>query len=139
MERNGIELEHLVEVKLPAPDDFLKVKETLTRIGISSNKDKKLYQSCHILHKRGKYYIVHFKEMFALDNLPTDITDNDIGRRNTICSLLEEWNLIKLVDPKQIEEPVVSLKQIKILPHKEKDEWELCPKYHMGKNRKGNS
>ena len=80
MERNGIELEHLVEVKLPAPDDFLKVKETLTRIGISSNKDKKLYQSCHILHKRGKYYIVHFKEMFALDNLPTDITDNDIGR-----------------------------------------------------------
>tara|TARA_B100002019_G_C20719831_1_gene334271 strand:+ start:90 stop:509 length:420 start_codon:yes stop_codon:yes gene_type:complete len=139
MERNGIELEHLVEVKLPAPDDFLKIKETLTRIGISSNKDKKLYQSCHILHKRGKYYIVHFKEMFALDNLPTDITDNDIGRRNTICSLLEEWNLIKLVDPKQIEEPVVSLKQIKILPHKEKDEWELCPKYHMGKNRKGNS
>ena len=139
MEQNGIELEHLVEVKLPAPDDFLKVKETLTRIGISSNKDKKLYQSCHILHKRGKYYIVHFKEMFALDNLPTDITDNDIGRRNTICSLLEEWNLIKLVDPKQIEEPVVSLKQIKILPHKEKDEWELCPKYHMGKNRKGNS
>ena len=139
MERNAIELEHLVEVKLPAPDDFLKVKETLTRIGISSNKDKKLYQSCHILHKRGKYYIVHFKEMFALDNLPTDITDNDIGRRNTICSLLEEWNLIKLVDPKQIEEPVVSLKQIKILPHKEKDEWELCPKYHMGKNRKGNS
>ncbi len=136
MESFDIQLEDLVEVKLPTPDDFLKVKETLTRIGISSNKDKKLWQSCHILHKRGKYYIVHFKEMFALDRLPSDITENDIGRRNTICSLLEEWGLIKVVSPKQIEEPVVSLKQIKILPHKEKDDWELCPKYHMGKNRK---
>ena len=132
MEKIEIQIENLVEIELFEPEDFLKIKETLTRIGVSSRKDKKLYQSCHILHKRGKYYIVHFKELFALDGLPTNIEENDIARRNTITNLLEDWELLEIVDPDQTEEPVASIAQIKIISHKEKGDWELCPKYHIG-------
>ena len=135
MEKIDISVDDLVEVTLKEKDDFLKVKETLTRIGVASRKEKKLWQSCHILHKRGKYYIVHFKELFALDGLPTDFDDDDEARRNTIVNLLEEWELLDIVDPDMTEEPVAPLSQIKILPHKEKSEWELCPKYHIGKRR----
>ena len=130
-----IEIGDLLEVTLAKEDDFLKVKETLTRIGVSSRKEKKLWQSCHILHKRGKYYIVHFKELFALDGLPTNLSDDDIGRRNTIANLLEEWELIGIVNPEQSEEPVTPISKIKILPYKEKGDWELCPKYHIGKKK----
>jgi len=135
MEKIDISVDDLVEVTLKEKDDFLKVKETLTRIGVASRKEKKLWQSCHILHKRGKYYIVHFKELFALDGLPTDFDDDDEARRNTIVNLLEEWELLDIVDPDMTEEPIAPLSQIKILPHKEKHEWELCPKYHIGKRR----
>ena len=128
-----IEIKDLLEVELENDDDFLKVKETLTRIGVSSRKDKKLYQSCHILHKRGKYYIVHFKELFALDGLPTNLDENDIGRRNTIANLLQEWELLSVVDEEKSSGPIVGINQIKILPFREKDEWELVPKYHIGK------
>ncbi len=127
--------EDLLEVSLVKPDDFLKIRETLTRIGVSSQKDKKLWQSCHILHKRGKYYIVHFKEMFAMDDLPTSISDEDVERRNTIASLLEEWGLLKIVCPADAE-PKAPLNKIKILPHKEKVDWILEPKYHMGRGRR---
>lgn len=127
--------EDLLEVNLIKPDDFLKIRETLTRIGVSSQKDKKLWQSCHILHKRGKYYIVHFKEMFAMDDLPTSITEEDIERRNTIASLLEEWKLLKIVYPAKAE-PKAPLNKIKILSHKEKADWTLEPKYHMGRGRR---
>jgi hypothetical protein len=127
--------EDLLEVRLKQEDDFLKVRETLTRIGVSSKKENKLYQSCHILHKRGKFYIVHFKELFALDGLPTDIDDTDIGRRNTIANLLEEWGLVDIVDKKKAGEPIVSLAQMKIIPHKDKQNWELVPKYHIGKKK----
>jgi len=130
-----LETGDLLEVSLQKPDDFLKVRETLTRIGVSSRAEKKLWQSCHILHKKGKYYIVHFKEMFALDDLPTSINSEDIGRRNTIACLLEEWGLIKIVDKTKITEKV-PLNKIKILPFKEKGEWELCPKYHIGRSKK---
>lgn len=130
-----LKVEDLLEITLKAEDDFLKVRETLTRIGVSSKKDNKLYQSCHILHKRGKFYIVHFKELFALDGLPTDIDDTDIGRRNTIANLLEEWGLVNIVDPKKASEPIVSLAQMKIIPHKDKSNWELVPKYHIGKKK----
>ena len=124
----------LVEVTLAEKDDFLKVRETLTRIGVASKKDRILYQSCHILHKQGRYYIVHFKELFALDGKPTDISENDLSRRNAITKLLQDWELIKVVNIKQIEEPPpIFLSQIKILSHKEKDEWELVPKYNIGK------
>ena len=133
MERIEINVDDLVEIELLEDDDFLKIKETLTRIGISSRREKKLYQSCHILHKRGKYYIVHFKELFALDGLPTNLTEEDIARRNTIANLLEEWELCDIVDPDKTEEPILNIKQLKILSHKEKKEWELCPKYHIGK------
>ncbi len=133
MERERLTADDLVEVKLAEDEDFLKVKETLTRIGVSSRKDNKLYQSCHILHKRGKYYIVHFKELFGLDGLPSNMTDNDIARRNTIISLLEEWELIELADENWVCEPAASVGQIKIIPHKEKSNWELVPKYHIGK------
>jgi len=122
-----------VEIELLEDDDFLKIKETLTRIGISSRKEKKLYQSCHILHKRGKYAILHFKELLSLDGLETNLSDNDIARRNTIVNLLEEWELLDIVDQDETEEPVVGLNQIKILPFKEKKDWELIPKYHIGK------
>lgn len=139
MEQNeryiDLEVHDLLEVTLQKPDDFLKVRETLTRIGVSSRTEKKLWQSCHILHKRGKYYIVHFKEMFALDDLPTSINSEDIGRRNTIACLLEEWGLLKVVDKNKIGEKV-PLNKIKILPYKEKNEWELCPKYHIGRSKK---
>lgn len=125
----------LVEVRLGEEDDFLKVRETLTRIGVASRKDKTLYQSCHILHKQGKYYIVHFKELFALDGKPSNFTDEDKGRRNTICNLLVDWGLIKIVDPKQTEAPVTPLSQIKILPFKEKDQWTLVTKYNIGRKK----
>jgi hypothetical protein len=124
-----------VEVTLPSDDSFLKVKETLTRIGVASRKDKKLYQSCHILHKQGKYYITHFKELFMLDGKVNNFDDEDKARRNAIINLLEEWNLIKVVDPSQIEDPVAPLSQIKVLPYKEKGEWDLVPKYSIGKKR----
>ena len=130
--------EDLLEVTLATPDDFLKIRETLTRIGVSSQKDKKLWQSCHILHKRGKYYIVHFKEMFAMDDLPTSITEEDIERRNTIACLLEEWGLLKIVFPAKAE-PKAPLNKIKILSHKEKADWTLEPKYHMGRGRRPQS
>ena len=139
MEQNeryiDLETTDLLEVTLQKPDDFLKVRETLTRIGVSSRTEKKLWQSCHILHKKGKYYIVHFKEMFALDELPTSINTEDIGRRNTIACLLEEWGLVKIVDKAKITDKV-PLNKIKILPFKEKGEWELCPKYHIGRSKK---
>ena len=127
-----IQPDDLLEITLKEPDDFLKVRETLTRIGISSKKEKKLSQSCHILHKRGKYYIVHFKELFALDGLPTNLSDNDIFRRNTIADLLEEWNLIDIVE-KDPEDERVPIHHLKIIPHRDKSDWELCPKYHIGK------
>tara|TARA_Y100000590_G_C15701631_1_gene1007019 strand:+ start:1133 stop:1516 length:384 start_codon:yes stop_codon:yes gene_type:complete len=122
----------MVEIELEEPDDFLKVKETLTRIGVASKKDNKLFQSCHILHKQGKYYIVHFKELFALDGKPTDFSDNDVGRRNTIANLLQEWGLISIVSG-DTEENVAPMNQIKIISFSEKDEWELIPKYNIGK------
>jgi len=131
----NLKADDLLEVTLKAEDDFLKVRETLTRIGVSSKKENKLYQSCHILHKRSKFYIVHFKELFALDGLPTDIDDTDIGRRNTIANLLEEWGLVDIVDEKKASEPIVSLAQMKIIPFKDKQNWELVPKYHIGKKK----
>lgn len=128
-------VEKLIEINLPNEESFLKVKETLTRIGIASKKEQKLYQSCHILHKQGKYYIVHFKELFMLDGKMNDFSEEDKARRNTIVALLEEWELIKSVDSTLIAEPRAPLSQIKILPHKEKGEWELVAKYSIGKKR----
>lgn len=128
-------LESLIEVRLGEEDDFLKVRETLTRIGVASRKDKTLYQSCHILHKQGKYYIVHFKELFALDGKPSDFSTEDKGRRNTIVKLLSDWGLIAVVDPEKIEEPQTPLNQIKILPFKEKNEWNLVTKYNIGRKK----
>ena len=125
-------IESMIEVTLNQPDDFLKVKETLTRIGIASYKDNTLYQSCHILHKQGKYYITHFKELFALDGKQTDISENDISRRNTISNLLAEWELIKLVDEKKSSAPVVPVSQIKIIAFKDKNNWNLKSKYNIG-------
>ena len=124
--------EKMVEVQLKEPDDFLKVRETLTRIGVASRKDKKLFQSCHILHKQGKYYIVHFKELFALDGKKATLTDNDIQRRNTIAVLLTDWNLITIVKPEAATDKA-PLSQIKVLPFKEKKEWNLSAKYNIGK------
>ena len=121
-----------VEVKLHSDEDFLKVKETLTRKGISSRKEKKLYQSCHILHKRGRYAIMHFKELFILDGLESNISDDDIGRRNTITNLLEEWGLLVVIDEFEEDEPMLGVNKIKIISHKEKSEWEMIPKYHIG-------
>jgi hypothetical protein len=129
-----INITDLVEVTLGEKDDFLKVRETLTRIGVASKKDQILFQSCHILHKRGQYYIVHFKELFALDGKPTDISENDLSRRNAIIKLLQDWGLVTVVRKNQIETPPpIFLSQIKILSHKEKDDWELVPKYSIGK------
>ena len=134
MSEVDIFLGHGVEVTIDEKDDFLKVRETLTRIGVASKKDRILYQSCHILHKRGHYAIVHFKELFALDGKPTNISENDLSRRNAIAKLLSDWGLVKIVNVKQIEEPApIFLSQIKILSHKEKDEWELTTKYNIGK------
>ena len=121
-----------VEVLLEEEDDFLKVKETLSRIGIASRKDKKLFQSCHILHKQGRYYIVNFKERFLLDGKPSDLSENDIARRNTIINLLLEWDLVSLVNVEELE-PVAPMNQVKILRYDEKDEWELVVKYNIGR------
>ena len=126
-------LENMVEVTLKEPDDFLKVRETLTRIGVASRKDKTLYQSCHILHKQGKYYIVHFKELFALDGKPTNFSENDEARRNTITNLMEEWGLVDIVNSDKSVDPVVPLNQLKIISFKEKPEWTLTAKYNIGK------
>lgn len=128
-----VDLSKFVEVVFNEPDDFLKVRETLTRIGVSSRKEKVLYQSCHILHKQGHYYIVHFKELFALDGKPSNISENDIQRRNAIAKLLEEWGLIKILNPKILEDNIAPLHQIKIISFKEKDEWDLIAKYNIGK------
>ena len=124
----------MVEVTLKAPDDFLKVRETLTRIGVASRSERKLFQSCHILHKQGKYYIVHFKELFLLDGKSSDFSENDLQRRNRITKLLSDWGLEDVVDETLIEE-ASSISQIKILPHKEKAEWELIPKYSIGSKK----
>jgi hypothetical protein len=129
-------IDSLIEVKIAEEEDFLKIKETLTRIGVASRKEKKLYQSCHILHKQGKYYVVHFKELFALDGKPTNWNEEDMGRRNTIIQLLEEWGLIKIVEPKSTEQPKAPMSQIKILPHKEKAGWTLEAKYNIGRKKK---
>ena len=124
----------MVEVRLKQPDDFLKVRETLTRIGVASRSDKKLYQSCHILHKQGHYYIVHFKELFLLDGKGSDFSANDQQRRNRITKLLSDWGLLEIVNNADIED-MCSMSQIKILPHKEKAEWELIPKYSIGSKK----
>ena len=129
-------IDSLVEVKIAEEEDFLKIKETLTRIGVASRKDNKLYQSCHILHKQGKYYIVHFKELFALDGKPTDFTDEDKGRRNTIANLLEEWGWIKVVEAERVKDPKAPMSQIKIIPHKDKANWVLEAKYSIGRKKK---
>lgn len=128
-----VDLNKFVEVKLNEQDDFLKVRETLTRIGVSSRKEKVLYQSCHILHKQGRYYVVHFKELFALDGKPSNISENDIQRRNAIANLLEEWGLVKVLNPEIMKDNIAPLHQIKIISYREKDDWELIAKYNIGK------
>lgn len=128
-----VDFNSFVEVSLSEQDDFLKVKETLTRIGVSSRREKVLWQSCHILHKQGRYYIVHFKELFALDGKPSNISENDIQRRNTISKLLEEWGLVKILNEEAIGDNLAPLHQIKIIPFREKNEWELVAKYNIGK------
>jgi hypothetical protein len=125
-------VETLLEIEFKESDDFLKIKETLTRIGVASRKDNKLYQSCHILHKQGKYYLVHFKELFKLDGKPADISDNDIERRNAIAKLLSECGLLSLVEPVGAIAP---MKQIKIISYKDKDKWELISNYNIGGNK----
>jgi|TARA_B110000211_G_scaffold9108_1_gene9695 hypothetical protein len=129
----NFDINDLVEITIGGDDDFLKIRETLTRIGIASRKDKTIYQSCHILHKRGKYFIIHFKELFALDGKPFNMTEDDIGRRNTIARLLSEWKLVTLVNPDEIKTPQSPISKIKVLPHKEKEEWELVSKYNIGR------
>jgi len=131
----SINIDQLVEVKLNKEDDFLKIRETLTRIGIASVKEKKLFQSCHILHKQGRYYIVHFKELFDLDGKPTNFSDEDRARRNTISNLISQWDLVDLVDPSKTSEDIAPLNQIKVLPFKEKSEWELVAKYNIGRKK----
>ena len=128
------DLESCVEISLKSPDDFLKVRETLSRIGVASRKELILYQSCHILHKRGRYFILHFKQLFALDGKPTDISENDIARTNAIARLLAEWGLLTLTKPEQLGE-LAPLHQIKIITHKEKPLWTLVTKYTIGKKR----
>ena len=121
----------MLEVTLNEPDDFLKVRETLTRIGVASRKDKKLFQSCHILHKQGRYFIVHFKELFLLDGKKANLEENDVARRNTITTLMSDWGLVEIQNSEEAK-PLAPLRQIKIIPFKEKDQWELCPKYNIG-------
>ena len=135
MEENNIiwSPESMLEVTLAEPDDFLKIRETLTRIGVASRKENKLFQSCHILHKQGRYFIVHFKELFALDGKPSNFSDSDISRRNTIANLLAEWGLLHLVVPDLSKEPIAPISQIKVLPFKEKDQWNLTAKSNIGK------
>jgi hypothetical protein len=125
-------IEDMLEISFKENDDFLKIRETLTRIGVASRKDKTLYQSCHILHKRGKYYLVHFKELFALDGKESSISENDLARRNAIARLLEEWDLLSILDEEQSSTPLAPMSQIKVLPHKEKPEWNLIAKYNIG-------
>ena len=125
--------DQMLEVNLNEPDDFLKVRETLSRIGVASRKNKTLYQSCHILHKQGKYYIVHFKELFALDGKDTNISENDIARRNTIANLLSDWGLVKVPIDSSVESATLS--QIKVISFKEKNEWNLETKYNIGKKK----
>tara|TARA_Y100001938_G_C8046598_1_gene409272 strand:+ start:450 stop:884 length:435 start_codon:yes stop_codon:yes gene_type:complete len=129
--------ESMLEVTIKQPDDFLKIRETLTRIGVASRKDRTLFQSCHILHKQGKYYITHFKELFALDGKPASLVKNDIERRNTIAVLLEDWELINIVNKNNVQERA-PLSQIKILHFKEKNEWNLSAKYNIGKSTQNN-
>ena len=121
----------MLEVSLNEPDDFLKIRETLTRIGVASRKDQKLYQSCHILHKQGRYFIVHFKELFLLDGKPSNLIENDLERRNTIATLLADWGLVTIINP-NASKSLAPLRQIKVIPFKEKTQWELCPKYNIG-------
>jgi hypothetical protein len=121
----------MLEVTLNEPDDFLKVRETLTRIGVASRKDKKLFQSCHILHKQGRYFIVHFKELFLLDGKKSNLEENDVARRNTIATLMSDWGLITIEKP-ETAKPLAPLRQIKIIAFKDKEQWELCPKYNIG-------
>ena len=128
-----VDLTKFIEVSLNEQDDFLKVRETLTRIGVSSRKEKVLYQSCHILHKQGRYYIVHFKELFALDGKPSNLSENDIQRRNAIANLLEEWGLVTILNPQVLVDNIAPLHQIKIISSKEKDDWHLITKYNIGK------
>ena len=122
---------NMLEVTLNEPDDFLKIRETLTRIGVASRKDNKLYQSCHILHKQGRYFIVHFKELFLLDGKKSNLEENDVARRNTIATLMSDWGLLS-IDNKDNAQPVAPLRQIKIISFKDKDQWELCPKNNIG-------
>ena len=137
MEKNNNIIEwtpaSMLEVTLNEPDDFLKVRETLTRIGVASRKENKLFQSCHILHKQGRYFIVHFKELFLLDGKKSNLEENDIARRNTIATLMSDWGLISVENKENIQ-PLAPLRQIKIIPFKEKENWELCPKYNIGNN-----
>ena len=138
MEENNIiewNPNNMLEVTLNEPDDFLKVRETLTRIGVASRKDNKLYQSCHILHKQGRYFIVHFKELFLLDGKKSNLEENDVARRNTIATLMSDWGLLS-IDNKDKLQPIAPLRQIKIISFKDKDEWELCPKYNIGNGSK---
>ena len=132
MESRSWTQEQMLEVSLKEPDDFLKIRETLSRIGVASRRERKLYQSCHILHKQGRYYIVHFKELFALDGKETNLSENDIARRNTIANLLRDWGLVEVVGNSELIAP---LSQIKIISFKEKDEWILETKYNIGKKR----
>ena len=132
----SFDINNLVEVRLKKDDDFLKIRETLTRIGVASKKEKTLYQSCHILHKQGRYFIVHFKELFALDGKPSNFSESDIARRNTITNLLKEWDLVDIVSDSQTQNPVAPISQVKVLPFKEKQEWELVAKYNIGKRKK---
>jgi hypothetical protein len=133
MENEDIFSGHGIEINLKNKEDFLKVKETLTRIGVSSKKEKKLYQSCHILHKQGRYAIIHFKELFALDGKETNFDEEDLSRRNTIVALLEEWSLIEVLDSEKIKEPRAAMSRIKVIAHKDKNEWTLVSKYNIGK------
>ena len=130
-----VDLDNLLEIELNEEEDFLKIRETLTRIGVASRKDKTIYQSCHILHKRGKFYIVHFKELFALDGKKTNFNENDLGRRNTIANLLAEWGLLNLVDAKKSDDVTVPLGQIKIISFKDKSDWNLVAKYNIGNKK----
>ncbi len=126
---------NMLEVTLNEPDDFLKIRETLTRIGVASRKDNKLYQSCHILHKQGRYFIVHFKELFLLDGKKSNLEENDVARRNTIATLMSDWGLLQIDTATKLE-PIAPLRQIKIISFKDKDEWNLCPKYNIGNGSK---
>lgn len=131
----SFDIGNMVEVKLAAPDDFLKVKETLTRIGVPSKKENILYQSCHILHKQGRYFVVHFKELFALDGKPTNFDQQDIARRNRIATLLSDWGLVGLVNSEIVADPIAPISQIKIIPYKDKVDWTLMTKYNIGKRK----